>query len=51
MAQNRFVNWFFAYGSGLSFTKSGPVIVNGGKTATEEGVATISDPCGNLLFY
>ncbi len=51
MAQNRFVNWFFAYGSGLSFTKTGPVIVNGGKTATEEGVATISDPCGNLLFY
>ncbi len=50
-AQNRFVNWFFAYGAGVKFSQSGPAIVNGGKTASEEGVATISDPCGNLLFY
>ena len=50
-AQNRYVNWFFGFGSGLKFENNGPVVVNGGKTATQEGVATMSDPCGNLLFY
>ncbi len=50
-SQNRYVNWFFAYGAGLKFSASGPLVVNGGKTATEEGVASISDVCGNLLFY
>jgi len=51
VSQNRYVNWLFAKGLGLKFTSSGPSIVNGGKTNTEEGVATMSDPCGNLLFY
>jgi gliding motility-associated-like protein len=50
-AQNRYINWYFGYGAGLSFNNSGPTIISGGQTSTEEGVATISDPCGNLLFY
>ncbi|NUM31876.1 MAG: gliding motility-associated C-terminal domain-containing protein [Bacteroidetes bacterium] len=50
-AQNRYINWYFGYGAGLSFSSSGPKTITGGKTATLEGVATMSDPCGNLLFY
>lgn len=50
-AQNRFVNWFFGYGAGITFNQSGPKTVSGGQSATLEGAATISTPCGNLLFY
>lgn len=50
-AQNRYVNWFFASGAGIKFGTSGPSVQSGGQTNTEEGVATMSDPCGNLLFY
>lgn len=50
-AQNRFVNWYFGDGAGITFKSGNPVILSGGKTQNFRGNATMSDPCGNLLFY
>lgn len=44
--------WYFGYGAGVNFPSGGaPVAVTNGLTNTLEGVATISDAAGNLLFY
>ena len=44
--------WYFGYGAGVNFPSGGaPVAVTNGQTNTLEGVATISDAAGNLLFY
>jgi gliding motility-associated-like protein len=42
-------NWFFGYNAGLSFNSGSPVSILG-PLSTNEGVATISDTNGNLLF-
>ncbi len=44
--------WYFGYGAGVNFPNGGaPVAVTNGMTNVLEGVATISDAAGNLLFY
>ena len=44
-------NWFFGYNAGLDFTGGNPVAVTNGAINQWEGVASISDAGGNLLFY
>lgn len=43
--------WYFGWNAGVHFTSSGPVADTNGQVSTLEGVATISDDNGNLLFY
>ena len=50
-AQKEAANWFFGNVAGLDFNSGTPVVVDGGQTGTIEGVATISNSNGNLLFY
>jgi PKD repeat protein len=50
-AQNEFSKWYFGYNAGLDFTTSPPTILTNGALYSPEGVATISDGSGNLLFY
>jgi len=50
-AQGRANWWFFGANAGLSFTTGSTVYVTTGQPFTSEGVSTISDTSGNLLFY
>ena len=50
-AQGEFNNWYFGYEAGITFNSGVPVFTSGGQTFTDEGVASVSDPSGNLLFY
>jgi len=43
--------WYFGKYAGINFNNGYPVSISGGKTNTIEGVATICDLNGNLLFY
>jgi gliding motility-associated-like protein len=43
--------WYFGWNAGLDFNSGTPVVLNGGQIHTLEGVATISNSSGNLLFY
>lgn len=43
--------WYFGSYAGIHFTPSGPVADTNGALETIEGVASISDVSGNLLFY
>ncbi len=43
--------WYFGDNAGLNFTNGTPTAVIDGTLKTIEGVATISDGNGNLLFY
>jgi hypothetical protein len=44
-------NWYFGANAGLTFNSGAPVALTNGALTTTEGVATISDLSGNLLFY
>ena len=45
-------NWYFGFTAGVTFPGgNNPVAVTNGLANTLEGVATISDAAGNLLFY
>jgi hypothetical protein len=44
-------NWYFGTNAGVSFNTGVPVALINGAVVTTEGVATISDNSGNLLFY
>jgi hypothetical protein len=44
-------NWYFGSQAGLTFNSGVPVALTNGALSTTEGVATISDFSGNLLFY
>lgn len=44
-------NWYFGNQSGITFTSGTPTALTNGIINTVEGVATISDNLGNLLFY
>ena len=44
-------NWYFGNGAGITFNSGVPVPLTNGVIFTTEGVATISDNSGNLLFY
>ena len=51
-AQREYNIWHFGLGAGIDFNSGSPVVINGGKINTREGVATFSDPTtGKLLFY
>jgi gliding motility-associated-like protein len=43
--------WYFGEHAGLDFSTSNPTVLNDGQIATDEGVASICDNTGNLLFY
>lgn len=43
--------WYFGYNAGLDFNTGTPVPLLNGQLHTEEGVATIADADGSLLFY
>ena len=44
-------NWYFGSNAGITFNSGVPVALTNGALLTTEGVATISDNSGNLLFY
>ncbi len=44
-------NWYFGNNAGVTFNSGAPVALTNGALLTTEGVATISDNSGNLLFY
>ena len=44
-------NWYFGTNAGITFNSGTPVALTNGVLTTTEGVATISDNSGNLLFY
>ena len=44
-------NWYFGTNAGITFNSGTPVALTNGSLTTTEGVATISDNSGNLLFY
>lgn len=50
-SQNEFSKWYFGGGAGLDFSTSPPTSLTNGFISTTEGVATICDTGGNLLFY
>lgn len=51
-SQGQSWNWYFGFGAGVNFPGAGPpVAMINGMANTLEGVATISDAAGNLLFY
>ena len=43
--------WYFGNKAGLDFNSGAPVILTDGAMNSIEGCATVSDACGNLLFY
>ncbi len=50
-AQKEGAIWHFGNYAGLDFKSGTPVVIHGGQTNTIEGVATISNSSGDLLFY
>lgn len=50
-AQQEFQKWFVASGTGLDFSTNPPTAIAGFSLYTFEGVASICDTQGNLLFY
>jgi len=51
-SSKRLNHWFFGDGAGLSFNTDPPTVISGiSPIFTREGVATISDEFGQLLFY
>ena len=50
-AQKEAGTWYFGRYAGLDFNSGTPVVISGGQINTIEGVATISNSSGDLLFY
>jgi len=50
-AQNEFSKWYFGDYAGLDFASSPPLVLTNGTLSTLEGVATMADGNGNILFY
>jgi gliding motility-associated-like protein len=44
-------NWFFGHKGGVNFSSNSYTVLTSGQLYTIEGVASISDQNGNLLFY
>src|SRR6188768_1809702 len=44
-------HWYFGFGAGLDMGTSPPTALSNGALSTDEGVASISDASGQLLFY
>jgi len=51
LAQQESWNWYFGGNAGINFSTGSPVALTNNAFSTIEGVATISDNNGNLLFY
>ncbi len=47
----RTYHWYFGNGAGLDFSSGTPVPITNSPITAEEGCASISDTCGNLLFF
>lgn len=45
------IKWYFGYNAGIDFSSDNPKILNDGKIVSNEGVATVCDEFGKLLFY
>lgn len=43
--------WYFGYNAGVDFNSGTPVALTDGALSTFEGVASICDSLGNILFY
>ena len=50
-AQPQHRNWFFGHHAGLDMSAGTPQAIGGSPMQTDEGVASISDANGQLLFY
>ncbi|MFZ4739624.1 MAG: gliding motility-associated C-terminal domain-containing protein [Bacteroidales bacterium] len=50
-AQKETWHWYFGNKAGVDFTSGVPVADTNGKMSAGEGVSSISDSAGNLLFY
>ena len=50
-AQKRTNIWYFGRNAGLDFSTGSPKFITDGQIYTSEGVASICDQNGNLLFY
>jgi gliding motility-associated-like protein len=50
-SQNQPSNWYFGEEAGLNFSQDSVIALSDGQTSVNEGTSTISDSCGNLLFY
>jgi gliding motility-associated-like protein len=50
-SQNESNIWYFGSHAGLDFNSGSPVALTGGQIDTIEGVSSISDTNGSLLFY
>jgi len=50
-AQNEANIWYFGYNAGVDFNSGAPVALLDGQVVTNEGVATICNANGELLFY
>jgi gliding motility-associated-like protein len=50
-AQKEASVWYFGQRAGLSFATGTPVVLTDGRIDTNEGVASMSDENGQLLFY
>ncbi len=50
-AQNEFSKWYFGANAGLDFSTQPPTVLTNGSLNTVEGVASVCDASGNLLFY
>jgi len=50
-AQREFNNWYFGSQAGITFNSGAAVPLTDGSLFAGEGVATISDAAGQLLFY
>ncbi len=50
-AQYEAAHWFFGTHAGMDFSGGAPVREPGGQIDTEEGCSSISNACGDLLFY
>ncbi len=47
----RTYHWYFGNGAALDFSSGTPVPITNSAMTAEEGSASISDTCGDLLFY
>ena len=50
-AQKETWHWYFGGQAGIDFTSGSPIADTNGKMTALEGVSSISDTSGNLLFY
>lgn len=49
--QHQSDNWYFGNKAGVNFSTGSPVALTNGQMNQDEGVSSISDANGNLLFY